>query len=82
MHTTVNMGVRLLKPKCKSATTGRKCMHDRIRTSDRKFWAAGDELKKVPAFFKSHLTHSLQQVANTLTVQVVAMIGLDGVHKC
>ncbi len=80
LQTTVNMGVRLLKPmNCISAKSLSESKV--LLTANREFWAASDELEELSTLFWSILAHGGEQVADALTVQVVTVISLDRVHE-
>lgn len=63
-----------------------------MKTSEMRCWlemltsywelrTTSDELQEVSAFFWRVLAHGGEQVADALTVQVVAVISLDRVHE-
>jgi hypothetical protein len=79
LHTTVNMGVRFLKPGPSLVTWSQ---HGKEQlTSDWKLRAASDELQELPTLLGSVFTHSLEQVPHALAVEVEPVIRLDGIHE-
>ena len=50
-------------------------------TTDGQLGTARDELQEASPSIFGKLAHDLEQVAHTLAVEVVAVIGLDGIHK-
>lgn len=79
MQTTVNIGVRDLKPK--NALVNADTKENIIRTSDRKLWTASGELEEVSSLRQSQFAHGLKQVLHALAVHIEAMICFNGVHE-
>ena len=81
LHTTVNRGVKLLKPVYIYLAPEESPDRARAHTTNREFRAASDELEELAALGRVVLAHDLQQVANRLAVHVKAMIRLHRVHQ-
>jgi len=50
-------------------------------TSNGKLRTTSDELKEVAALRGGHLAHDLQEMLDALAVEVVAVVGFEGIHK-
>jgi hypothetical protein len=52
-----------------------------IHTTNRKLGAASDELQEIAALLVREFAHGVEEVAYGFAVEVVAMVGFDGVHE-
>lgn len=80
MQTTVNIGVRLLKPENFVSYE----IQDKSgkQTSNWEFWTARGELQEIATFWDGQLAHGLEQILHALAIHIESMIGLDRIHQC
>jgi len=80
LQTTVNIGVRDLKPVWRLVSVLRK-REAGIYTANGKLRAASGKLQEVSSLWQSQFTHGLQQILYALAVHIEAVICLDRVHE-
>jgi hypothetical protein len=81
LQTTVNIGVKLLKPITKISHQSRTRIMWEILTPNREFGAARHKLKEVTSLRQRQFAHSLEQVANALAVHVETVVSFDRIQK-
>lgn len=81
MQTTVNMGVRALKPGKPVNIFHKTIRHREQLTSDGKLGAARYELQEIATVLVRKLTHDLKKIADASAVKIETMVRLDGIHK-
>lgn len=59
-----------------------ECRMKILESSNREFWATGDELQELAPLLLFKLTHGTQQVLECATLASESVVRLDSVHEC